>query len=307
MKSLFTILLLLVVQIFAISQEFAPIGAVWHVEVAEPFAPEWSGTLTNESIRDTTLKGLDCKVIFKSQPTIFNEIFGEYILCQQGDSISHYIETLDSMNLVMDFGAQIGESWESFDRANEFQSFGTQNNYKYTVDSISYLILDNDDSLKVQHLTVLQKNWSQPESEYFWNWQTDQLIERIGFRSALLPRNGGDGLTDDQFETDVRCYQDNNFGLVKLTEESNCITSSTEDLSNVQLKIYPSPTNGMVRIAGLDEYENVKLTLFDYSGNQIEEFLNINELNIGHLENGIYFLNISSPKLMVTEKILLIK
>ncbi len=101
MQSFKTILLILITQTLALSQEFDPIGAVWHVEVAEPFDQEWSGTLTNESIRETILKGIHCKILTKSQPTIFNEIFGEYILCQEGDSIYHYIESLDSMNFII--------------------------------------------------------------------------------------------------------------------------------------------------------------------------------------------------------------
>ncbi len=90
MKSIITLSLVLTTFILT-SQEFAPIGAKWYVELKEPFAPGWSGTLINESIRDTIVNGIDCQVIFKSQATIFNEIQGEYVLCQIGDSILHYI------------------------------------------------------------------------------------------------------------------------------------------------------------------------------------------------------------------------
>lgn len=307
MKSLKTILLILLTQTVLQSQEFAPIGAIWHVQVAEPFSPDWAGTLTNESIRDTSLKGMSCKIIFKSQPTIFNEIFGEYILCQEGDSIFHYIESLDSMNLVMNFDADIGESWESFDRANEYESFGNERNYLYMVDSISYIYFDDQDSLKVQHLTVLEKDWSQPYSEYNWNWQTDELIERIGFKSALLPKNVGDGLTDDLYETDVRCYQDDEIGLINLTEDESCIKTSTTELTGTNFYLYPNPTNGYTKLGGLENHKRLKLILTDVSGKRILALENPNQIDLTSLERGLYFLQIFDDELLATKKIVLLK
>lgn len=287
------------------SQEFAPIGAIWHVEVREPFTLEWTGTLTNESIRDTLVKGMSCKILFKSHATIFNEIYGEYILCQQGDSIFHYIKSLDSMNLVMDFGAEPGESWESFDRANEYESFGNQFNYKYIVDSLSHLYVSDQDSLMVQHLTVLRKDWDQPDSEYR-RPRTDILIENLGFMSALLPTNDGDGLSDDQYETDIRCYQDGTIGLVKLTEDDNCITSSVSGREEIHFDIYPNPTNGFLYIGGLD-HEEVRIMITDYSGREMGEFFNTQEIDLQNLHAGIYFLQVIAAHSITTRKILLIK
>ncbi len=307
MKSVSTLMFILLTQTILFSQDFAPIGAKWYIQVAEPFAPEWTGTLTNESIRDTFLKGLSCKIIFKSQPTIFNEIDGEYVLCQKGDSIYHYIKSIDSMNLVMDFGAEVGSSWESFDRANEHESFGTQKNYKYTVDSIRYLHLNNEDSLRIQHLSVLQKDWNQPDSEYIQSWQKDELIEKLGFKSALLPTNVGDGFTDGQFETNIRCYQDNEIGLIKLTEEPNCIATSTIDHTFTTLGIYPNPSNGIITFHGLKNIEKTRVVVTNVSGHHVGEFVNQKMINISHLNNGIYLIRLISEGSMITKKIILLK
>jgi hypothetical protein len=211
------------------------------------------------------------------------------------------------MNLVMDFGADIGESWESFDRANEYESFGNQRNYKYIVDSISYMYLNNQDSLRVQHLTVLQKNWSEPDSDYYWNWQTDILIEKLGFKSALLPINGGDGFSDDQYETDIRCYQDNIIGLVKLTEDENCITTSTSEKEEIKFDLYPNPTHGVVHLRGLENAKDVRIIITDSSGNKMGEFSHLHEIDMQNLHTGVYFLQIVADYSIATKKILLLK
>lgn len=295
------------IQTTIFGQEFAPVGAKWYVQVAEPFGPEWIGTLTNESIRDTTMKGLSCKVIYKSQATILNEIVGEYILCQSGDSVFHYMKSLDTMNLVMDFGAEVGESWESFDRANEFESFGNERNYKYIVDDITYIHLINQAPLKVQHLTVLQKDWSQADSEYVWEGQTDELIESLGFKSALLPSNGGDGFTDDQYETDIRCYEDPIIGLVKLLEDENCTLTSTKNINFDRFEILPNPTSGLLKIEGLLESSDIEVFVFNFNSKLIHKAHCLEELDLTSFENGVYYIQIRSNEYIITRKIVLLK
>lgn len=306
MKSLTTILLVILTQIITYSQEFAPIGAKWHVQVAEPFAPEWSGTLTNESIRDTMLKGLSCKIIFKSQPTIFNEIYGEYVLCQNGDSIFHYIQSLDSLNLVMDFGATPGEFWESFDQANNYESFGFERNYKYQVDSIGTILSSNNVPLNIQYITQFSKLWTEPDSLYRFPRQR-MLINQIGFKSALLPTNGGDGFTDDQLETDIRCYQDNEIGIIMLTDDNNCVTTSTHKMRYVNFEVSPNPTNGIIQLNGIESADKISLIITDLSGQNLGMYENQNRINIGHLNNGIYLLNLIGKESIYTRKIVLLK
>jgi hypothetical protein len=247
----FQALLILVYSSIAVTstaQEFAPIGAVWHVETREPFDMDYRRTLTNVSLRDTLVKGLNCKILEKSQATIFNPIIGEYVLCQEGDSIFHFIESLDTFNLVMDFGAEVGESWESFDLSHSFVEFGFRNDYLFEVDSIGDFISEDMDTLKTQFISIYRKKWDQPPSAYDFIDKT-KLIEYIGFEDALLKTNGGDGFTDDVLETQVRCYEDANVGLLKLSDNQACILSSlTEyDVRGAQ-QLYPNPNDGVLYI-----------------------------------------------------------
>lgn len=303
MKLILTIALSLFNLITLVAQEFAPTNAIWHVELAEPFEQDWSGTLTNTSIRDTILDGRACKVLYKSQGTIVNEISGEYILCQQNDSILHYIPQLDTFNVVMDFGAEIGESWVSFDRANEYVSFNSQRNQKYVVDSISYILSSNNDSIRVQHLTTYGKAWNDPELAYRWNG-TKELIQYIGFKNALLPTNDGDGLTDDIYETEVRCYEDPIIGLIKLTDDSKCFTSSVVQSTLDQIKIYPNPNNGIINIEG-DIGAIDRIELISSMGMKILSAKASKQIRVHGIPNGVYMLHLYGKNKSTTKKLII--
>jgi len=290
MKIFTTILLVICGQSILLGQEFAPIGTTWIVEIAEPL-DDWRGTLTNSSLRDAIVKGNSCKVKIKSQPTTDNEISGEYIPCQNGDSILHYIPQLDSFNTVMDFGAEIGESWVSFDKANDYVSFGEMRNQKYVVDSISHIFSTSNDSIRIQHLTEYGKFWNDPDSEFEWNG-SKKPIQYLGFEGALLPSNDGDGFTDDITQLSIRCYEDNNIGLVKLTNDLNCQTTSINELERQLVEIYPNPTYGHFEIRGCENIIDSKLQITDYTGRQLGKISNSRDIDISHLNDGIYFLYI---------------
>jgi len=289
MKSLYFSIVLILLSSYIQAQDFAPIGATWYVELREPFDPSWSGLLTNTSLKDTIVKGESCRVINKSLGTIFNEISGDYVLCQRGDSIFHFIPELDSLNLVMDFGAEIGDSWVSFDRANEYVSFGNMRNQKYVVDSISYIPWPVGDSIRIQHLSSYSKMWDEPESAY---QQKDdkQLIEGVGFRDALLPTNGGDGFTDGIFESQIVCYQDPSFGDANVVDGGACFTSVSNVMIERNITIFPNPTFSEVQIIGAGEIEYIEV--YNIKGTLVSNKINSSSIDLSNLEEGVYILRI---------------
>ena len=288
------------------AQEFAPVGAKWTVELSEAFEPSWIGTLTNESLRDTVLQGLACKVMFKSQSTTDNPISGEYILCQAGDSIFHYMPELDTLNLVMDFGAEVGDSWESFDESNSSVAFGAQFIHKYLVTSIGYLDLENGDSLRVQHIQEYAKGWGQADSEY-QSAGAHQLIQHIGFRRALLQANDGDGLTDDISQREIRCYEDSNIGLVKLTSDQNCLPSSVRNLNIDNIYITPNPASSILNIDNQSEFNFDQIVLLDQLGSKVLETEFNEYIDISQLNNGHYIIQLKNEKLLWSSKVIIIR
>ncbi len=271
------------------SQEFAPIGSKWYVEILEPFSPDWFSTLTHESLRDTTIQNKPCRILNKSFGTIFNLIMGEYIIHQKGDSIFHYVEEMDSFNLIMNFAAEPGEYWDAFDLSNSNLDFGFNFDYRFYVDEITETISLQNDTLKTQIITLLRKEKSEDESQYYELFQMN-LIEKIGFKSAMLPIHGGDGFSDDQYERFVLCYQNPDGTLINFAD--NCIISSSENLNQNESLIYPNPAYDFIYFNGQGLNENSKIQIFNSNGVVQNVSYTNNKINISNLNSGFYLIRV---------------
>jgi hypothetical protein len=77
--------------------------------------------------------------------------------------------------------------------------------------------------------------------------------------------------------------------------------------------VYPSVSTGQVNISGSpQDLENVELTVFDQSGRKMLQipkasYLNKATINLRHLNNGIYILQIRQQTKTITQKIILTK
>ena len=74
------------------------------------------------------------------------------------------------------------------------------------------------------------------------------------------------------------------------------ITLSTNETSESKFKVYPNPTSGNITIEGLQSSANVNYELYDITGKIVQtktllSSTNMN-VNISHLQSGIYFLNL---------------
>ena len=229
-------------------EDFAPIGARWYIE--EFASPDYEGTVMYESLRDTVVNGRDCRIINKSHWTTSVPIQGEFIIHQEFGKIYHYIEEIDSFNLMFDLLAKPGDSWRSFDRGNSYAEYGFRFDYLTEVDSLSFLFVDNNPvPLQVQHITT----YVMQDGEVGFTFQ-DQVMEKVGFRNAFIPDSGGDGVTDDTWEGRVRCYTDDQRSY-NFTDGA-CLVTSTEDLALSELRIWPNPAGQTLYLdypeAGMD-------------------------------------------------------
>ncbi len=86
------------------------------------------------------------------------------------------------------------------------------------------------------------------------------------------------------------------------------ISLSTNDIKSKDNKVtfYPNPSNGNINIKTLSPIDNI--TILDISGKQISNFKNPGiKLDLTHLQNGIYFIEIISGKKKYYEKIFIKK
>jgi hypothetical protein len=76
-------------------------------------------------------------------------------------------------------------------------------------------------------------------------------------------------------------------------------------LSQSNLKVYPNPTNDLIKITGIDSDKDFQLELMDVSGQIVMREFNKSELNLSQLTNGLYFIKISSDnKIIAHERII---
>ncbi len=83
----------------------------------------------------------------------------------------------------------------------------------------------------------------------------------------------------------------------------------TEELADAEIKIYPNPTHGMLRVDILNVELNKadKIVLFDVRGNFVKQILNLTESNVIDLSNsanGIYMMNITIGQESTTWRII---
>jgi hypothetical protein len=86
-------------------------------------------------------------------------------------------------------------------------------------------------------------------------------------------------------------------------------TLSNDDfnLENNKMIVFPNPSNGTIKIAGLEN--NFSVTIVDMKGTKVAKFLKIKEkeqMNINHLNNGLYLILIQNDNQSIITKKLLI-
>ena len=101
----------------------------------------------------------------------------------------------------------------------------------------------------------------------------------------------------------------NRFDQVEdFTVPEECILgTSTNDLN--QFMIFPNPTDGLVHIVSRYDMGTSQITLYDINGRQVisqSQHLNgVNQIDLGHLETGIYILQITGDSYTYNTRIII--
>ena len=110
-NSKYLFLFALFISFSSFSQEFAPIGAIWHYGVSEsPVSSPDQGYLTFESIRDTAIQGHNCRIIKKTRYYYQGQPVDEGIevFYQENNKDYHLIN--NSFYTLYNFNATTGDS-----------------------------------------------------------------------------------------------------------------------------------------------------------------------------------------------------
>ncbi len=88
----------------------------------------------------------------------------------------------------------------------------------------------------------------------------------------------------------------------QLIEVSSTLGVSENNISNLDIKIYPNPTKDMLNIHSKFPVDNVEV--YSVLGKKVFEIANASSIDLGKLIAGVYFVKISSNNAIISKKIL---
>ncbi len=287
------IIALLLLWLFNIgySQNWAQNQAIWHYEQTDYGPPFYDDYIKLTYVGDTVINGDSSTIIFEEK-IFLDTIFSGYIYMKSNSNrVYLFVPSLNTFELVYDFNAITGDTIEVFCRQGVNDSLIT-----IKIDSVSTIDI-NGHNLKVQYV-------SQPILEECYMAGT--IIEKIGWIGFMFPLSS---LTDPPYGGSLRCYEDSVIGQYKVSSY-NCdyIVSVNSIKANKNLKIFPNPTTGKIRvqaegIVGVEVMDITGKPIIKHSrenGNPVN-----NEIDLSQHPKGIYIIKVRTAKGVVVEKVVL--
>ncbi len=273
------------------AQEFAPVGATWYIPTVE-FAG-WGMISVFESVGDTIIQDKSCRIVNKNQWTCYGDE-GAYYIHQQNDSVFLYNIETENFDLIIDFGAEEGDEWVVPTPAFliDYEYFDS---LFIRVDSISYMQVDTL-NLRVQYVYVSTEEWN---PDVYHSPPHTKIVEKFGFWNTLFPPNSLP-TCDFEREIGIRCYQDNEVGLLKF-EEVDCLVAVEDYSFKDKVEIFPNPASGIISVTS-DGLKVETLKLFSLAGNVMLS-TDSYYVDVSRVPNGLYYLWVSTEKGDFYEKV----
>ena len=92
------------------------------------------------------------------------------------------------------------------------------------------------------------------------------------------------------------------YGWIITDDGLDCSTAGVDDQNQLDISIYPNPTSDMVYIEG--NYTQLKVIIYNVLGKEILNKSITNSIDISHLDNGVYILQLSDGVKLSTRKII---
>ena len=101
---------------------------------------------------------------------------------------------------------------------------------------------------------------------------------------------------------DAKARLIDNYGWNIIDDGYSCTTAGLDDQNQLDISIYPNPTSDIVYIDG--NYTQLKVVVYDILGKEILNKSITNSIDISHLDNGIYILQLSDGVKLTTQRII---
>lgn len=273
---------------------FAPSGAVWYYD--ERFA--FSGDIdfiqfTSE--RDTIIQGKSCKVITKRHQLECMNRPGEEFIYTKNNRVMLWNEQLEKFDLLYDFNARAGDSWEVNVQTADTMVTGSVN-----VDSVYYLNVNGVDLLTLDVTYAI--NW-----DAYTQSNSTSVTERIGDHNYLFATHARElSPCDANWSGGLRCYSDAEIGLYK-RDDLTCDyvqVGVREEKLKLKSILYPNPGTGIFLIRPeTDSYTHFQV--FASTGRLIlEKELISQSIDLTGSPKGIYLVRLFNKKGACAETII---
>jgi hypothetical protein len=287
---------------FAVQSQvvFSPPGAAWAYNYkmtmgGAPGAPTYLDKIkyTRDSIMgNDTVKVLVHKRFFLQCSSMSA---GPTLIRQSGDTIfMNNFATNHTWQILYNFRATAGQSWQSVLRTNDYDSLKPLCTYTVTVDSTG-TVLENGYSLR-----RLYVKYRSPSTYYNFPGNTIQypavITERFGCSAFMFNYyNESYGWCDHDWFTRFLCYSDPQFGNKQFTsfpcDYQNPLSAEGNLHLNGIVQIFPNPVQKSVLIrTNVDIYQ---VRIYSVTGALVYTFSSgfpVYEIDPGELQNGLYFL-----------------
>lgn len=136
-----------------------------------------------------------------------------------------------------------------------------------------------------------------PTNMYAAAGKNGQLLNVVPEENLIVVRMGdnpNNSLVPVTFQNDM-------WGLLN---EVMCPPTSVHNMKFEEFEVYPNPAKDILRLVYSPMHRDIVIQIIDVTGRVLDEFLNVSELNISHLQPGNYFIRISENGMTATRKFL---
>jgi len=294
------ILLIFVIAAFNSSaQTWAPTGATWYYSQTHYFS-SLVDYYRIESIGDTTINGISCRILQKNTTTCDIRPIKEFMY-DINNRVYFWDNDLQNFQMLYNFDAQPGDSWN----IELGLSISDRDTMHVTVDSIAIETI-NGFNKKILFLTCYSYSgwWNAAGGGPF------KVIEGIGCTAKMFYWDFG--ACDGNWAGPIRCYEDGVIGVVDFDTNLSCdtiyYTGIEEYSSEFNFTIFPNPIESEMFVQQTrDKFFPSTFKLINLVGeNVLSGELNDekNRIDLSAISSGTYFIRINSKDKTFFKKII---
>ena len=180
--------------------------------------------------------------------------------------------------------SQVTDMSYMFESAESFN--GAISNWSINTNAVTMSGMFDDSGLSINNFDALLIAWSQ--------------LELDTFSPAVTLGAAGINYCNSADAKAILTSSPNNWTINDAG--LNCATAGVDDQNQLHITIYPNPTSEMVYIDG--NYTQLKVVIYNVLGKELLNTSITNSVDISHLENGIYILQLSDGVKIATQKII---